>query len=180
MKFIKNKTIFLFLGIALVNIGCSKKGCIDTDALNYTADAKKDDGTCIYPSKAIIKSITLKNFPNVDDFGNSWDNTSLADPFVSIENIALEVLHQTNPKIDETPEIIWGVTPNLIIQENSFSTSLILYVYDEDGSVDDEMGEIWISLKDYTSSGTETNKYPTTIQKSAQGCTIEIGLSWEK
>ena len=30
--------------------GCSKKGCTDPNADNYYDKAKKDDGTCIYPT----------------------------------------------------------------------------------------------------------------------------------
>ena len=35
-------------GLAFVNTSC-KKGCTDPDALNYDADAKKDDESCVFP-----------------------------------------------------------------------------------------------------------------------------------
>lgn len=44
----------LFLGLiacsALVFTACKKEGCIDSDADNYNAEAKKDDGSCTYPT----------------------------------------------------------------------------------------------------------------------------------
>ena len=52
-------------------------------------------------------------------------------------------------------------------------------IFIDDGSTDEIMGEIWIDLNDYTSNGTKTNKYPSTIQHSAQGCTVEFDLTWE-
>lgn len=30
-------------------MSCKKEGCTDSAATNYNADAKKDDGTCIFP-----------------------------------------------------------------------------------------------------------------------------------
>ena len=35
------------VGLATVS-SCNKKGCTDPDALNYSEEAKKDDGTCVY------------------------------------------------------------------------------------------------------------------------------------
>jgi hypothetical protein len=175
----KNISLLLLLISSLLIVSCQKKGCIDTDALNYTTGAKKDDGTCTYPTKVKITAAKLKNFPNVDGFGYSWDNGSTADPFLSIENIALDILHQTSAKIDESAEMSWDINPELTITESSFSSNLIIYVYDDDGSTDEIMGEIWIDLNDYTSNGTKTNKYPSTIQHSAQGCTVEFDLTWE-
>lgn len=38
---------------AVLSVGamtsCKKKGCIDANANNYNAEAKKDDGSCTYP-----------------------------------------------------------------------------------------------------------------------------------
>ncbi|MBN4073173.1 hypothetical protein JYT74_03920 [Crocinitomix catalasitica] len=50
----KNRTLILsalLIGI-MGTIGftsCSKKGCIDINADNYSAEAEKDDGSCTYP-----------------------------------------------------------------------------------------------------------------------------------
>jgi hypothetical protein len=42
----------LVLSLAILGsvalVGCKKKGCMDEAAANYSADAKKDDGTCNY------------------------------------------------------------------------------------------------------------------------------------
>jgi len=49
MKNIKNSLIlFLIAFTALGMSSCNKNGCIDSTALNYDADAKKDDGSCVY------------------------------------------------------------------------------------------------------------------------------------
>lgn len=41
----------IFIGIVLISLtlGCKKEGCTDSAATNYDAEAKKDDGTCIFP-----------------------------------------------------------------------------------------------------------------------------------
>jgi len=44
-----NKLIIITITIfSFVLIGCSKKGCVDSDSITYDSEAKKDDGTCQY------------------------------------------------------------------------------------------------------------------------------------
>ena len=40
----------IFLSILALTVlgGCKKEGCIDSNATNYSSDAKKDDGSCAY------------------------------------------------------------------------------------------------------------------------------------
>lgn len=61
---IKNSAMILALGaIAFSITSCKKEGCTDETALNYDADAKKDDGSCIYdttvPSNVINVSANI-------------------------------------------------------------------------------------------------------------------------
>ncbi len=44
------KVSLLLLAVSLATFSCKKKGCIDKEATNYNEKAKKDDGTCIFPS----------------------------------------------------------------------------------------------------------------------------------
>lgn len=41
--------------LTLSFVSCTKEGCIDETALNYDAEAKKDDGTCTYQEYADLK-----------------------------------------------------------------------------------------------------------------------------
>jgi hypothetical protein len=41
--------LFIILALGLAVSSCKKKGCTDATALNYDANAKKDDGSCNYP-----------------------------------------------------------------------------------------------------------------------------------
>jgi len=61
---IKNSAMILALtAIAFSFTSCKKEGCTDETALNYNADAKKDDGSCIYdttvPSNVINVSANI-------------------------------------------------------------------------------------------------------------------------
>ena len=44
----KSKLIIYFFCLSIVCLSCKKKGCTDAAALNYSSEAKKDDGTCLY------------------------------------------------------------------------------------------------------------------------------------
>jgi hypothetical protein len=54
-----NKKIFGLLIVAgalsLGTVSCKKKGCTDATATNYDEDAKKDDGSCVFPTAGLIE-----------------------------------------------------------------------------------------------------------------------------
>ncbi len=61
MKLTK-KTIGLVLvlgAIGLTTVACKKKGCTNPNATNYSAEAKKDDGSCILPVSTWYTDITV-------------------------------------------------------------------------------------------------------------------------
>lgn len=46
----KNKFAISIIGLSLITfVSCKKEGCTDTTATNYNSEAKKDDGSCVYP-----------------------------------------------------------------------------------------------------------------------------------
>jgi len=46
------KKIIVFTAAATLMIACKKEGCTDESAINYSAEAKKDDGSCNYEESA--------------------------------------------------------------------------------------------------------------------------------
>jgi hypothetical protein len=62
----KRKIFLLSLVAAVLTLaiaGCKREGCTDPKATNYDSDAKKDNGTCVYPEEPTpvipTKEITL-------------------------------------------------------------------------------------------------------------------------
>ena len=68
MKIKKSTVKMMVLAGALVAVvpACKKKGCTDETALNYSEEAKKDDGSCIFPDVDItvvmVTEIIIKCF----------------------------------------------------------------------------------------------------------------------
>ena len=53
LKFLSSLLLILVISFS----SCRKKGCTDPVALNYAAEAKKDDGTCKYASEPTITTV---------------------------------------------------------------------------------------------------------------------------
>lgn len=51
MKFL---TCILILGLVFFSSSCKKKGCTDPTATNYDSKAKKDDGSCVFPTGTTV------------------------------------------------------------------------------------------------------------------------------
>ena len=69
--------------VATSMTSCKKKGCIDADADNYNSEAKKDDGTCTYPTISFTEAGSgLSGDVNGDGGSNSssytWNNSGTA------------------------------------------------------------------------------------------------------
>jgi hypothetical protein len=77
----------LFIGlIAATTVAftsCKKEGCTDSTAVNFSEEAKKDDGSCTYPAPD----------PRDAYIGNYWvtDSTWLAGPFYEVQTYALNI-----------------------------------------------------------------------------------------
>lgn len=69
----KNHYSILFLAFLLIGFGsCRKKGCTDSAATNYDAKAKKDDGTCTYPTGNNIDGYNV-----TFQFSHNYNGTSV-------------------------------------------------------------------------------------------------------
>lgn len=82
--------------------GCKKKGCMDQNAVNYNAEAKKDDGTCKY-----VPTITVN--------GNNPENINVGDTYTDAGATATNkdgssVNVTTNSQVDATTKGTYLVT----------------------------------------------------------------------
>jgi hypothetical protein len=68
----KNAILLTTSIIGLMLISCKKEGCIDIDATNYDANAKKDNGTCTFEGSNVF-----------------WYDEDVADFLVSDDAVSL-------------------------------------------------------------------------------------------
>ncbi len=90
---VNRKIIVLSLLIGIGLMSCKKEGCIDTDAKNYNADAKTDDGSCAYEAPFVVyfnqstaDNLTADGITNMEFYlgGKSLGTMSVADYATSI------------------------------------------------------------------------------------------------
>ncbi|MEY3968421.1 MAG: hypothetical protein RL137_1326 [Bacteroidota bacterium] len=100
------KTYLSLFAISALLIGttasCKKKGCMDPDAVNYNAEAKKDDGTCKYT-------------PTITVNGNNPENINVGDTYTDAGATATNkdgssVTVTTNSQVDATTKGTYLVT----------------------------------------------------------------------
>lgn len=60
------KKIILFVVCALGFLSCKQEGCTDPFALNYSPDAEKNNGTCVYEGRVMVwfNSVTATDLVN--------------------------------------------------------------------------------------------------------------------
>ncbi|MBL7899347.1 MAG: hypothetical protein JNJ99_12490 [Crocinitomicaceae bacterium] len=95
----------------LITLSCKKEGCTDATATNYNEEAKKDDGSCIYPVDELL----------VDDFtpptGPDMTSSDLESPayFRLITATSSDGLNFTSTGNLVTDQ---GAVPDMVIKNN--------------------------------------------------------------
>jgi hypothetical protein len=67
------RALIILLGSTLLITSCKKKGCMDENALNYSAEAEKDDGSCSYYQIPSSYAFTDESGNNTVDYGGQTD-----------------------------------------------------------------------------------------------------------
>lgn len=87
MKAIK----FLMLSAAIIafSTSCSKEGCTDPVAVNYSPEATSDNGMCHYPTNMLIKRVTVE-YPDERSNSTLWDVNGTADTYMLLDDVTSE------------------------------------------------------------------------------------------
>ena len=128
------KTIFVLAFTLPLTYSCTKEGCTDSNALNYSSSAKKDDGSCI--TEQDINNVSSQNL-YVENFNLTFNNSaSLGSYFPNFnyedgDMIIIETINQ----YDEWTSLpfIFGVDIHV---EGAYSEtgSVWIYLKNDDGS----------------------------------------------
>lgn len=81
------------LAMTVAGTSCKKKGCMDADATNYTSEAKKDDGSCVYAPTITLNgqsTITLSVGDTYTELGATAQNADGSTAEVTIDNSAVD------------------------------------------------------------------------------------------
>ena len=87
MNLIRRITLSLVVLMSISVFSCKKEGCTDSTATNYNSKAKKDNGTCLYPTKTDPDDPSKPADPS--DPNNSSDSTdkenTITETFASLD-----------------------------------------------------------------------------------------------
>lgn len=83
--------------------GCQREGCTDPKATNYDSDAKKDNGTCVYPEPVVPTKVIIIDWDwNVDSgWVPSKDSIKYYTSQPDVKDVYINLM---NKKTDHFPE----------------------------------------------------------------------------
>ena len=128
----------LFLASISTITSCRKEGCTDPDSINYSADAKKDNGTCEYEGKEVF-----------------WYNEATADSLLA--NGAISLTYYVDGQVvgSSAASVYWTAAPNcdqsgsVTVKKALGSVKNKSYSY----SIKDQRGfEFWSGVSNYTAN----------------------------
>jgi hypothetical protein len=97
-----NKIKFILFSGIIGLCSCQKKGCIDSDAINYDLEARVDDGTCIFQAENVAGTYQVSGY-RVDTFGDTLQqNYTMIINHANGINITLSNLGNTGETVSGT------------------------------------------------------------------------------
>lgn len=169
-------SLFIVAGSIFFVSSCEKKGCTDSLALNYSSEAEKDDGSCVYAQNIKIEGIEFNNFDLI-----GWDVGSSPDTKIYIlqENTTtsqFDTLYTSDIKIDNGVAVdkvlIWS---NPILFPNGTNTNVIVKLVDDDIGQDQDIAVFTFDLSE---SSPDTVSPHFMIKTNQQGTNCNVRVRW--
>lgn len=121
-----NKILLTLCATAFIFASCNKKGCIDSNANNYSQEATKDDGKCTYEATATIWFDQQTSI--------AWDLAGVTTLSVYVGEV-LVTTHNVNTYWPTAPVCQAAGTINVTKNLNAATTSTISWeVKDQNGA----------------------------------------------
>ena len=81
------KLLFYSILITLVSLSCKKEGCTDPKSIDFSEDAKKNDGSCTYQT-TVMFWLDESDVPNYESNGVSELNVYVNDELKTVVPVA--------------------------------------------------------------------------------------------
>lgn len=136
---IKHILFFLSTGLmAVLMIACQKEGCTDPWSINFSPEAKKDDGSCRKPARWTLTGIDLTLLTDSDEDGVQWDEQGLPDCFFTISAFGTTITSPVFNDVAVGEHIHYDLDPtvSILMEDLAYAVvSIKLHDADPGGSV---------------------------------------------
>ena len=180
--------LFGFLLAGLVVAGCSKSGCTDPTAVNYSSEATEDNGFCQYPTTVSVKSVSVEYEDSRID-GTSWDAVGSPDTYIMLDDLTSEeIIYEAHHYLysDTIEENTAGlhridltVPFKMEVVERKPHFKIVLFDMDDSGeSISQSEEMVSYDFYDMSWFTTGENKFPRTLKTTGDGFLITLELEW--
>lgn len=178
-------TLFAFATILIFTASCSKQGCTDPTAVNYSQEATEDNGICHYPTNVIIKRVSVE-YSNQRADATLWDEDGAPDTYLLLDDVTSdEILYETHrvkysDTIDQniTGKHVFLLSTPMEIEVAERMPHFRVSLFDRDEAVNQSEEMYVFDFYDLSWYTRGDSKFPTSIVMSKGDYNVTMEVEW--
>lgn len=184
MKALLNYTTLAIFSVCIFS--CSKQGCTDPVALNYSESATVDNGICQYPTNILISKVTI-DFPLLRSDNSSWDEDGAPDTYIFLDDLTSEEIiyevhrfkYSDTINNNDSGRQVFNLDDPMEIEVVQRMPHFRVSLFDFDNNFEGMSETICeFDFNDLSWYTMGEAKFPTTILMTTDECQISMEVKW--